>query len=188
MNGGGKGPERSAPSRAALIKDLKRRAQGSPFTVERTGTGVVVRLALAAGAWGGRLRAAGLLAAPEVTVDFDEATRTYVLRAAARELDWRDGPNPDRPVPVIGGPRTLPRVGRAGTAALRRDGVRWAAADELANNPVGAIFGFVDDCFADSGWTRRANTGLAEKKYLVGGIVAVLAFALVGVITFLLLT
>ncbi|GGC98992.1 hypothetical protein GCM10011512_27370 [Tersicoccus solisilvae] len=173
--------------RAALIKDLKRRAQGSPFTVERAGDGAVVRLALAAGAWGGRLRDAGLPVAPEVTLDLDEAGRTYVLRAAARELAWRDGANPDRPEPVIGGPALVPRVGRGGTGGLRRDGVRWDAPRELARNPIGSIFAFVDDALAGSGWTRRANTGLAEKKVLVGSIVAVVAFAVVGVIAFLLL-
>ncbi|OMH31258.1 hypothetical protein [Tersicoccus sp. Bi-70] len=177
----------AAPSRASLIKDLKRRAQGSPFTVERAGDGAVVRLALSAGGWGGRLRDAGLPVAPEVTLDLDETGRTYVLRAAARELAWQDGANPDRPEPLIGGPALVPRVGRGGTAGLRREGVRWEAPAELARNPIGAIFAFVDDALADSGWTRRANTGLAEKKVLVGSIVAVVAFAVVGVITWLLL-
>ncbi|MEH0111317.1 hypothetical protein V6N00_16515 [Tersicoccus sp. MR15.9] len=180
-------PGRAPASRATLVKDLKRRAQGSPFTVERAGDGAVVRLALTAGAWGGRLRDAGLPVAPEVTIDLDDAGHTYVLRAAARELDWQDGANPDRPEPVIGGPALVPRVGRGGTAGLRREGVRWDTPVDLARNPVGAIFAFVDDAFAGTGWTRRANTGLAEKKVLVGSIVAVVAFAVVGVIAWLLL-
>ena len=69
-------------------------------------------------------------------------------------------------------------------------GVRVRRANYVYGSAKAGLDGFasgLSDALAGTGWTRRANTGLAEKKVLVGSIVAVLAFGMVGLIAFLLL-
>ncbi len=105
------GPEQPDPGPAAqidrawtfdeVVSDLVRRTSGTPYTVDRSGSSVTVRVDLADTSWWALLQRQGLRKSYSTTLTAVGAS-TVARSDSEQELDWAAGPD-GRLIPVVTG-------------------------------------------------------------------------------------